>query len=320
MNATQIQPMVHELKCHPGPFQAVKDGSKPFEWRKDDRGYQVGDTLWLREWYPGDTPSVPDSTAGYTGDGLRRTVTYIIREGFGIPEGYCIMGLAAAKEEERSPTWLGHCSGCTDPHSEGTHQMGTIEHPDIDNAKEEQGRAKPVAWMTEGEHQPIMLASHKEYQCKASEEVADYLNGKYTIPLYTHPPTTGLDVEGVMRLVNEHDLLLFNTNRGRENFRKALEAYAEKGGDNLRTDTCEPDCRDHGGIEGCSCSECSTPLGPPVFMTYCGGCGKKVNWPLLPLSSADSTASSAVALPSKLPSTLNSPIQESCGKSSGTWK
>lgn len=23
----------------------------------------------------------------------------------------------------------GHCSGCTDPHSEGTHQMGTIEHP-----------------------------------------------------------------------------------------------------------------------------------------------------------------------------------------------
>ena len=48
-------------------------------------------------------------------------------------------------------------------------------------------------------------------------------------------PANGLDVEGVMRLVNEHDLLLFNTNRGRENFRKALEAYAEKGGDNLRT-------------------------------------------------------------------------------------
>ena len=23
----------------------------------------------------------------------------------------------------------GHCSGCTDPHSEGTHCMGTIEHP-----------------------------------------------------------------------------------------------------------------------------------------------------------------------------------------------
>ena len=27
-------------------------------------------------------------------------------------------------------TRLGHCSGCTDPRSEGTHQMGTIEHPE----------------------------------------------------------------------------------------------------------------------------------------------------------------------------------------------
>ena len=106
-----------------------------------------------------------------------------------------------------------------------------------------------------------------------------WIEGRVPLITGSERPTTGIDVEGVMRLVNEHDLLLFNTNRGRENFRKALEAYAEKGGDNLRTDTCEPDCRDHGGIEGCSCSECSTPLGPPVFMTYCGGCGKKVNWP-----------------------------------------
>lgn len=28
------------------------------------------------------------------------------------------------------PTRNGHCSGCTDPRSEGTHQMGTFEHPD----------------------------------------------------------------------------------------------------------------------------------------------------------------------------------------------
>lgn len=27
-------------------------------------------------------------------------------------------------------TRLGHCTGCTDPRSEGTHQMGTIEHPE----------------------------------------------------------------------------------------------------------------------------------------------------------------------------------------------
>ena len=89
-------------------------------------------------------------------------------------------------------------------------------------------------------------------------------------------PAKGLDVEGVMKAIKE---VVFLRDDQDERIRKALEANAEKGGDNLRTDTCEPDCRDHGGIEGCSCSECSTPLGPPVFMTYCGGCGKKVNWP-----------------------------------------
>ena len=92
-------------------------------------------------------------------------------------------------------------------------------------------------------------------------------------------PAKGLDVDGVMKIVEREVLTHQRISETLRGIRKALEANAEKGGDNLRTDTCEPDCRDHGGIEGCSCSECSTPLGPPVFMTYCGGCGKKVNWP-----------------------------------------
>jgi hypothetical protein len=88
--------VVHELKCHPEPYQAVKRGDKPFEFRKDDRGFNVGDTLWLREWDPKRgydfyIPELPESNS-YTGDECRRLVTYIIREGFGIPEGYCIMG------------------------------------------------------------------------------------------------------------------------------------------------------------------------------------------------------------------------------------
>lgn len=43
--------------------------------------------------------------------------------------------------------------------------------------------------------------------------------------------------------------------------------------------TCEPICGDHGGIEGCSCSNCSTPIGPHEFSRYCGNCGRKVIWP-----------------------------------------
>lgn len=112
MNQTtgQREPITHELKAHPEPFQAVKSGVKTWEFRKDDRGFQVGDTLLLREWDPTERTGckygaicttgcmIPqdcdyEAPIGYTGDELRVTVTYILRSGFGIPEGYCIMSI-----------------------------------------------------------------------------------------------------------------------------------------------------------------------------------------------------------------------------------
>ena len=39
----------HELKTVTPEFQAIQDGSKRFEFRKDDRGFEVGDVLILRE-------------------------------------------------------------------------------------------------------------------------------------------------------------------------------------------------------------------------------------------------------------------------------
>lgn len=90
------EPITHELKCHPGPFAAVKSGAKPFEWRKDDRDYRVGDTLWLREFRPVTVWEADEGMEStYTGQHVHRTVTYIIREGFGIPPSYCIMGLGS---------------------------------------------------------------------------------------------------------------------------------------------------------------------------------------------------------------------------------
>jgi hypothetical protein len=42
--------MTHDLKILPQYFCRVKDGSKTFEVRENDRGYQPGDIVKLMEW------------------------------------------------------------------------------------------------------------------------------------------------------------------------------------------------------------------------------------------------------------------------------
>ncbi len=81
--------MIHELKCWPEPYAAVVSGVKRYEIRRDDRGYRVGDTLLLREWWP---------DAGYTGRESRYTVT-IITTGWGLPHGLVVMGIEPGGEE-----------------------------------------------------------------------------------------------------------------------------------------------------------------------------------------------------------------------------
>lgn len=75
---------VHSLKVEPPYFDALLDGSKPFEVRRNDRAYQRGDRLRLREWHA--------ALAGvegcqecrrvakrehFTGREVDRTVTYV---------------------------------------------------------------------------------------------------------------------------------------------------------------------------------------------------------------------------------------------------
>lgn len=81
----------HELKTVPPYFQEVLDGKKPFEIRKNDRDFKVGDTLRLREYRPVDSLSVE---TGYTGRELDAEVTYVLQsEVFGLKDGYCVLGI-----------------------------------------------------------------------------------------------------------------------------------------------------------------------------------------------------------------------------------
>jgi hypothetical protein len=74
---------VHELETWPEPFADVMSGRKRFEIRRDDRGFEVGDIVVLREFIP------DDHDGGYTGaasDPFR--IGYVCRSKC-IPDGYC---------------------------------------------------------------------------------------------------------------------------------------------------------------------------------------------------------------------------------------
>jgi len=61
--------MKHELKILPQYFCRVSDGSKTFEVRKNDRGFQQGDTVVLKEW---------SDEIGYTGKCLSFTIGCVL--------------------------------------------------------------------------------------------------------------------------------------------------------------------------------------------------------------------------------------------------
>ena len=93
----------HELKTWPEYFAAIVSGVKTFEIRKDDRHFEVGDTLVLRKWEPMEMPDnwgfyedCPEPGGAYTGEQISRLVTYCLRncEALGVVPGFVVMGLA----------------------------------------------------------------------------------------------------------------------------------------------------------------------------------------------------------------------------------
>lgn len=79
---------IHDLKTWPEYFEAVRQGNKDFEVRRDDRGFEFGDLLVLREW--------DNANSEYTGRSILRLVHSVFRDVPGLREGFVVMGIKEA--------------------------------------------------------------------------------------------------------------------------------------------------------------------------------------------------------------------------------
>lgn len=88
----------HTLKTWPNYYDAIARGDKPFDVRRDDRGFQRGDILVLQRTLPDRIHEV--ETTGYglsmtVKHELRKRISYVLTGGqFGIEPGYVVLGLA----------------------------------------------------------------------------------------------------------------------------------------------------------------------------------------------------------------------------------
>ncbi len=77
----------HELKTCVRFFEQTLDGKKSFEVRRNDRHFQRGDYVILKEW---DTDPV---FARYTGREIKAEIVYVLTDFAGIEKGFCVLQL-----------------------------------------------------------------------------------------------------------------------------------------------------------------------------------------------------------------------------------
>lgn len=97
--------MIHQLKCHTGPFTAAWEGLKPYEIRSTaDRHFAAGDTLLLVEVIPVGGHDIDAVATPCTGRLLEVEVTYVSQPGtWGLPRNLCVMATRVLRRNGEVP-------------------------------------------------------------------------------------------------------------------------------------------------------------------------------------------------------------------------
>lgn len=85
--------MIHQLKTESGYFDDTVSGRKPFEVRKNDRGFKVGDFLGLNEAEPIVNPCGVICEYKPTGRCCLVRICYILNTPEYCKEGYVVLGI-----------------------------------------------------------------------------------------------------------------------------------------------------------------------------------------------------------------------------------
>lgn len=85
--------MIHDLKTWPEHFRDVRAGIKTAEIRQNDRNYQPGDALLLREYDP--------KAGEYTGQVETRTVTHVLAGEQYLQPGMVMLSMTGGERDDR---------------------------------------------------------------------------------------------------------------------------------------------------------------------------------------------------------------------------
>lgn len=88
----------HELKTWPPYFQLVVEGIKRFEIRNDDRQFNVGDILCLKEFEP-DRTWAAHPNGVFTGRHIDVKVDYVLRDYHAVKKGFVVMSVSPIEKE-----------------------------------------------------------------------------------------------------------------------------------------------------------------------------------------------------------------------------